>query len=187
MTSGGSPTASASRLTPQAKILLPLGLVVLTVLTLMRLLAPGPPPIHELGGATMGTTYSVKLWGPDLLPAEVTALADTVAQRLDEVNRLMSTYEPASEVSRFNRRSDTTPMPVSPLTLEVLAAAHRVSRATGGAFDVTVGPLVDAWGFGPSGQPPTPPDPETLRQATASVGYGLLRLDSTGSTVAKAH
>lgn len=162
-------------------------MIVLAGLTVQRLLTPAPPPIHELGGATMGTTYSVKLWGPDLPPASVAALADTVAGRLDEVDRLMSTYDTASELSVFNRRQDTSAMAISPLTFEVLSTAQRISVASGGAFDVTVGPLVEAWGFGPQGRAPSPPSIETLEQAALVVGYDLVRLDSSMVSAAKRH
>ncbi len=187
MTSGASSGPTASRLTARGKVLLPLGLILLGVLTLQRLLTPSLPAVHEFGGATMGTTYSVNLWGPDLPDEIVTAMGDTVAGRLAEVNRLMSTYDPDSELSRFNQRRDTTPTVISPLTFEVLAAALEVSRSSDGIFDVTVGPLVEAWGFGPGGRPPTPPTAEDLERLSAAVGYRLLRLDSTTGTVAKAH
>ncbi len=142
MTSEASTGTTASRLTPRGKVLLPLGLILLGALTLQRLLTSSAPPIHEFGGATMGTTYSVKLWGPDLPGEMVTALGDTVAGRLEQVDRLMSTWDPDSELSRFNRRRDTTAMVMSPLTFDVLATALKISSSSNGIFDVTVGPLL---------------------------------------------
>jgi thiamine biosynthesis lipoprotein len=187
MTSEVRDPQDASRLSSRGTALLLLGLVVLATLTVQRLVAPSGPAVHEFGGATMGTTYSVKLWGPDLPAGAVAALGDTVAGRLQEINRLMSTYDPDSELSRFNRRRDTTPVAISALTFEVLAEAGRISRASDGAFDATIGPLVEAWGFGTRDPPATPPTPGDLELLSSFVGFGLLRLDSTSGSVAKAH
>ena len=116
------------------------GLVVVPVLAAL-LLGCGP---ESLSGATMGTTYRVLAqWCPDGLPeARVTRV-------LDEVVQEMSTWEPDSSLSRFNRAPPGEWFAVSADMVRVVAAAARVSDATEGAFDVTVLPLVDEYGFGP--------------------------------------
>ena len=68
---------------------------------------------------------------------------------LAEIDRQMSTYRTDSEISRFNRAPAGEWFAVSAATAEVVAAAHEISEKTGGAMDVTVGPLVRLWHFGP--------------------------------------
>ncbi len=130
-------------------------------------------------GATMGTTYSVKVAGlsPTLDRARVAA---EIQGRLDRVNGLMSTYDPDSELSRFNATDSDQWFPVSAETARVIAEAIRVGDLSGGALDVTVGPLVDLWSFGPTARPVgAVPDEREIAAAMASVGYRRLevRLD----------
>ncbi len=145
--------------------------------------APGPAPDElRLAGEALGTAYRVAI--PRPLPAPAAALAAAVDRELELVDKLMSTYREDSELVRLNRHAADSPFPVSAETLEVLEAASAVSEATGGAFDITVGPLVDAWGFGPQragGQPA----PEALAALLRSVGWRKLRLDRSRRTVSK--
>jgi len=96
----------------------------------------------------------------------------------------MSTYLENSEISRLNDAPAADPFAVSPGFLEVVVEAQRLSDLTGGAFDVTVGPLVNAYGFGPQGarEVPSQTELDTLR---ANTGYQLLTIDPAASTVAK--
>ena len=119
---------------------------------------------------------------PFLDPA---ALQAAVQRRLDRVEERMSHYRPDSELSRFNGAQSTAPQPMSGETLGVLAEALAVSRASGGAFDVTVGPLVDAWGFGPAGRAPAAPDEAALAALRTRVGSELLEIDAAASTLRK--
>lgn len=176
------------RLSPRGKVLLPLGLLLLIGFTVHRFFIAEAPPLNvEISGPTMGTTYSVKLDVPSLGAEERERVADEIRARLDEVNGLMSTYDPDSELSRFNASRSTNPRPMSAATLEVFAAAERVSAASGGALDVTVGPLVEAWGFGVAGQPVEPPSDEALADLAERVGYRLLSVDTEGGTLTKAN
>lgn len=193
MSSGDAPPGGLKaetldpRLSPRGKILLPLGLVLLIAFSVHRLFFAETPSLPvEIRGPIMGTTYSVKLDVPELVGEARERVEAVVEARLDEVNGLMSTYDSASELSRFNRHRSTDPYPLSTATLEVLQVAQDVSARTGGAFDVTVGPLVDAWGFGAPGQPPSAPPPDVLAELTARVGYEGLTLDPGNGTVAKA-
>lgn len=138
----------------------------------------------EFGGSTMGTSYRVLLARP-VSGRERTALEEQVRTLLRQVNAEMSTYEQASELSRFNRRASTEPFRVSAPLARVVREALKVSRATGGAFDVTVGPLVDAWGFGPSGRPERSPSAAELAALREYVGYDKLALE--GDQLRKAH
>jgi thiamine biosynthesis lipoprotein len=105
---------------------------------------------------------------------------------LDGVNERMSTWEPASELSRFNQHRSTTPFALSAPTLRVLALARRVSEQTGGAFDITVRPLVAIWGFGAGARlPGYEPDAEELETLRKRVGYDLVKLDADAGTARK--
>ena len=104
-------------------------------------------------GETMGTDYTVKVHGvPE--HADWEAVVDAIQQTLDAVDRAMSTFKPDSDVCRFNATESTDWFPVFRETAEVVQLALEVSTLSGGAFDVTVAPLVDLWGFGPNREPP---------------------------------
>ncbi len=159
-------------------------LLVASVATYVRRASPPPAEPARLSGKTMGTTWSVLLDGP----REATVLEATrrdVEAVLASVNASMSTYDPTSELSRFNARELTTPLEVSAPLAQVLRDAQAVSVASGGAFDVTVGPLVEAWGFGARGRPKRVPSDDEVAALLESVGAHRLSVD--GGLVAKAH
>ena len=88
----------------------------------------------------------------------------------------MSTYRPQSELSRFNRLDRAgEPFPVSADMLAVMATSARVFDLSGGAWDGTVMPLVNLWGFGPAGAVDEPPSDEAVRTALGHVGFGADR------------
>lgn len=126
--------------------------------------------IAEAYGRTMGTTYMVKVAAADVgkLPDDWKFQLDAELRR---VNDQMSTYLASSELSRFNRGPAETPFEVSPETVEVVAFARQVSEKTEGAFDVTVGPLVNLWSFGPSERNRELPDTAQIAEQVARVGY----------------
>ncbi|MGH0030199.1 MAG: FAD:protein FMN transferase [Myxococcota bacterium] len=168
-----------------ARLLLAVAAVGIALAALRALRAPQEDPV-ALHGEAMGTTWSVKVVADGASQAERREIRGLVVERLDEVNRRMSTYDPESELSRFNRHRSIEPFPVSPPTLAVFRVAQEVSEQTGGAFDVTVGPLVAAWGFGAGGQP-EPPSPVRLEALRARVGHHLLRIDPEGGGLVKRH
>lgn len=137
-------------------------------------------------GGALGTTYSVKVITEQAIdPAQEDLLSSTIVGELETVNRLMSTYLEDSELSRFNSWSTSEPMSLSPPTLEVVAQALAISEATSGAFDITVGPLVDLWGFGPTPPPETLPKDAEIEALLMRTGSRWLRLDSAAGTLAK--
>jgi thiamine biosynthesis lipoprotein len=166
-------------------LLPPIG--VLTVVTVACGAAEAPRVI-ELAGPTMGTTWSVKLVpGPrGLDDEELENLDGQIRDLLGRVEALMSTWNPESELSRFNRFRAVEPFPVSPETFAVFRAAVEVAGETDGALDVTVLPLVHAWGFGAAGrEAATPPDEPTMARLLASTGVRHLELDPDGRWVRK--
>jgi thiamine biosynthesis lipoprotein len=103
---------------------------------------------------------------------------------VDGVDNAMSTYRPDSEIESFNR-GGTESFAASRDLIEVVSEAQRVARLTDGAFDITVGPLVDIWGFGPSGPTETPSE-ERLQELVAVTGFEQLEVDVEGGFLRKA-
>ena len=136
------------------------------------------PEELALSGPTMGTTYTVKVTAP---PASLDAarLRQAIEDVLAQIDRSMSGYRSDSEIAQFNASASTQWYEVSADLATVVQAALDISEKSGGAFDITVGPLVAAWGFGPAGQPKVLPSPEQIAQLDAAVGYRKLhvRLD----------
>lgn len=128
--------------------------------------------IDALGGETMGTTWSVKLAAGG---RALHALHDGVQACLDRVVAQMSTWEPDSDLCRFNRAPPGWHA-VPEDCFAVVACALDIARASAGAFDPTVGPAVDAWGFGPHADPGTAPTDELIAAAQAHVGWQRLAL-----------
>jgi thiamine biosynthesis lipoprotein len=153
-------------------------LVLLGSLTVWRLSRDAATDVHTFVGETMGTSYHVTV-DAELSTRDQGAVREVIAARLERVNRLMSTYDSTSELSRLNRHDGPEPFPVSRELLEVLTMAREVSERSGGAFDVTVAPLVEAWGFGPAGRPARRPDERELGYGVESVASGLRGLGLT--------
>lgn len=138
----------------------------------------GTPSAHRLQGSTMGTTYSVALGG-DVADSELEATRQAVEALLAEINASMSTWDPDSELSRFNQHRSDAPVTVSEDLALVVGMALAVHEASEGTFDVTVGPLVNAWGFGPEGRPEAELDQSTLVALRQRVGSSKLELEGT--------
>ncbi len=139
-----------------------------------------------LRGPTMGTTYTVKIAEP-VTPDAAASLKIRIDEELGRINRSMSTYDSQSELSIINRSGAGQWIEVSNGLFEVLSIAASVRGDSGGAFDVTVGPLVNLWGFGPHDVAPSPPTPAQLEQVRAVVGFELLSLRSKPPSIMKAH
>ena len=124
----------------------------------------------------MGTTWHVTVVPGEASP-EPEAVQKGIEALLEEVNLSMSTYRKDSEISRFNDTAPGTWVDVSAEFIEVLSAALAVGSASDGAYDVTVGPLVDLWGFGPGKAVQEPPPEEAIRRLRLQLGQGRLRVD----------
>lgn len=143
-----------------------------------------PLLVSQLTGSTMGTSYTVKYrHTPDVPP--VTVIQAEIEQQLAEINQSMSTYDANSELSRFNRSASTGWIPVSDPLFTVLAAALEVGEQSGDAFDITIGPLVNLWGFGPEIQELGIPDTDEINEALERTGHDKLMLDETAQAVRK--
>ena len=180
--------------------------VVVVVVVITR------PRLQNFRGQVMGTTYSVSYVAtPFGHPVkEVSASVDKVLADLDQ---RMSTYKSDSELMRFNRSPIGRPFKVSPDIVELVQEARTISEISAGAYDITVGPLVNLWGFGPSqwaekegkhqgstselvnapefvqwieGQYPGHiPSAKAIAEARANVGYQSLKVDPQASTLTR--
>lgn len=121
--------------------------------------------------ATMGTTCHITLSG-SISKKALSGLRKQIDAALADVNRRMSIWDEATEISRFNRFHSLEPFPISAEFAEVVQSALAYSEATGGAFDPTVKPLVDHWGFGPEG------NSEPLNQIMQAVGWEKVTLNN---------
>ncbi len=146
------------------------------LLALLLLCACGAKDSTEvaLDGDTMGTQFNVKLVGASV---DNEALAATIETVLNEVENMMSTFRPDSEISTFNNSSTTDWYEVSPEFCSSVEEALALSTFTDGSFDITVGPLVNLWGFGPGEIISQPPDEKEINAVMRTVGYEHLQTD----------
>ena len=105
-------------------------------------------PVTRWEGRTMGSPYTVQLAGTNLPPVVLDMVRAEVEACLKEVNRQMSHYDPESELSRFNRAPANVPFKVSPQFARVTRFSLEMARLSGGAFDPTLAPVINLWGFG---------------------------------------
>ena len=137
-------------------------------------------------GKTMGTSYSVVIADSIVDSGILEETKERVEYVLANVNRQMSTWDPESEIAIFNKKTDKQPMTVSPNFIKVLKMAEQIYLESEGAFDPTVGPLVNLWGFGKEGSRFSPPSDEEVEKCRRFVGYNLIDIvDNT--KIAKKH
>ncbi|MCW9715715.1 FAD:protein FMN transferase [Avibacterium sp. 21-594] len=130
-------------------------------------------------GKTMGTTYHIK-YITEEGSQSVTDTHEGIEHILKDVNDKMSTYIPTSELSRFNQnRQVNTPIEISADLAKVIGEAIRLNKVTQGALDVTVGPLVNLWGFGPEKRVEKAPSQQQLDERRAWVGIEKLKLSES--------
>jgi len=136
----------------------------------------GGDRLQSLSGPTMGSTWSVQYVqhanGPaaSLVQAEVEAI-------LAEVDRQMSTYRSDSDIERFNGLPANSCQPMPEPVLQLVRVGEQLSRDSDGAFDLTVEPLLDLWGFGPQGREEKVPSASALAEVRQRVGHGHLRIE----------
>ena len=122
---------------------------------------------EEQEGLVMGTTFNIRYLRPSNL--EKVALELSIFSELDAVDQRMSTYKKQSELSRFNRAPVGEKFKLSPELLTVLELSRELGTKTKGAFDISIGPLINLWGFGPEKFKEEPSSAQ-LKQARAAVG-----------------
>lgn len=164
---------------PLRSFILP-GLFVLALFFTLWARRPAPAtaaPQWEFSGQAFGTSYSVKVIpGPD--ESDRGPIVNAIEAEVADVNSCMSTWIADSELSKLNRNTSLEPISISEMLTEVLAESARVHELSGGAFDITIAPLVKVWGFGQEKivQVPTP---KALEAARGRVGASALKLNVT--------
>lgn len=149
--------------------------LALLVVSLLLTGCDSSPVAQKFSGHIMGTTYNVTVvMKPE--KERIQQLADGMHQVLVDVDRKMSTYKPDSELSRFNKLPAGEALRVSSDTGFVVSEALKLAKDSQGAFDPTVGPLVNLWGFGPDLRPDRQPDESALEKAFQRVGYQSVAL-----------
>lgn len=161
-------------------------LVVLLVSLYFLQPKPSGIEVHEFGGGTMGTTYSVKVVD-DRESASGELLALEIGEMLRTLDKeVMSTYSQDSELTEINKAAINEKLVLSGAMTEVLSLALDVNALTDGAFDVTVGPLVNRWGFGPEQRHQSRiPDQAEIDAMRARIGSQYLDLDAAAATLIK--
>lgn len=143
---------------------------------LVLLAGCGGERLESLSGPTMGSTWSVQYVrhaqgpAPSLIQAEVEGI-------LAEVDGQMSTYRSDSDIERFNALPADSCQPMPEPVLQLVRVGEQLSRGSDGAFDLTVEPLLDLWGFGPQGREEKVPGASALAEVRQRVGHAHLRIE----------
>jgi thiamine biosynthesis lipoprotein len=148
---------------------------------LSALLAASDAPLHryEQSRVSMACEYAIVAHGPD--PAALPGIVESALDEVDRIDRLMSHYKPDSPLSRLNREAAAGPVAVPPELYDFIEESLRYARESDGAFDITVGPLMKAWGFFRSGG--RVPGEAELAEVLAKVGHRHVQLDPKARTI----
>jgi thiamine biosynthesis lipoprotein len=140
----------------------------------------------DLAGGALGTSFKISVVAaPDAL--DTAALEAEILATFERIDLLASTWREDSELSIFNADRAIDWIIVSQPLCDALASAFDIAQQTGGAFDVTVGPLVNLWGFGPGGLAVEPPSAEAIAAAMQATGHGKIEVDCDERLVRKDH
>jgi thiamine biosynthesis lipoprotein len=136
----------------------------------------------RLSGRTMGSYYAMSIDNPGT--ADAREIQAEIEAKLEDINRQMSTWDESSEISKFNRSTSTDWFPVSHDFAIVVQEAIRLNHLSKGAMDVTIGPLIDVWGFGKEKRKSVPAENE-IRAALARVGSSQLEVRMDPAAIRK--
>ena len=140
--------------------------------------SPSFASVRELRGVAFGTTWCVKTRAPIRDAAKLSA-------ELERIESTLSHWRPGSATAQFNAAGTTLPLAMPRELIGLVAQCLDVSRASDGAFDITVAPLVQAWGHGPSGPQTTSPDDAEIERLRAQTDWQKLTVDSASGTLRK--
>ena len=139
-----------------------------------------------INGLTMGTTYSIKIKTADTVVNQEKIRAG-IEKILLEINQKMSTYIVDSELSVINFSNSLDSNLISDDLFKVISHANTISKTTNGAFDITVGPLVNLWGFGPNKSENKIPSNEEIELIKKNIGYKKIYLNKETTSIKKLH
>lgn len=134
------------------------------------------PELVSLSGDTMGTTFSVSTSHP-MSTNDLNDLKIQILENLNAIEEVASNYRDSSEVSRFNSGPYNEWLPISEALCSMLSLALQASEDSGGAFDITVGPLVELWGFGKTSSTTKPPSTADIDLARSTIGSSNIDVD----------
>ncbi|MEZ9370741.1 FAD:protein FMN transferase [Shewanella sp. 10N.286.51.B2] len=132
--------------------------------------------MKSLRGETMGNKYKVTWLETKISAKRMADIRSQIEQRLDDVNQSMSTWRKDSEINKINNSPKATPIRISYDMNHVITNAIHVAQLTNNALDITVGPLVNLWGFGPDGQVTELPSEQAIEAAIKSTGISNITL-----------
>ncbi|NOX17563.1 MAG: FAD:protein FMN transferase [Chlorobi bacterium] len=165
------------------------GIIFLVFLLFFGCKQKESPVQYEItfSGKTMGTSYSIKVELPDSsgIAKKSEMITIGVNNVLQSVDRMMSTYKVDSEVSRFNNFTDTNWFPISKEFAKVVSAALEIGKASNGALDITVEPLVNLWGFGPKEKRITIPDSQEVKTLLNITGIDKIKIGENPTAIKK--
>jgi len=142
-----------------------------------------PRELIEINGHTMGTTYSIKLVHHSRIN-QLDLISDGIDSILVSLNQQMSTWDPNSEISKFNRLESIDPVPVSESFATVVQSALDISKETDGYFDIAIFDLMQEWGFGPNPKSKLP----TAQIIESILNYsGYHQIEVINNTIVKKH
>jgi thiamine biosynthesis lipoprotein len=136
----------------------------------------GAPRAPLLQGATMGSAWTVRI-ARDLPAPRLLALQAGAQAQFDAVDQALSTWRPDSALSRFNENDSGGWVDIDPELAAVMSYGLGLAEASGGAYDLTVGPLVNLWGFGPEPGRDIAPAAAAIEAARARVGWRKVEVD----------
>lgn len=139
-------------------------------------------PYTVMSGQTMGTYYNIKLKSS----GKDNDLHTKIKQRLEQINKEMSVFDPQSEISKINNAKAGEWVELSPEMAQVMKDAYQAYKLSNGAFDPTVGKLVDLWGFG-AGTPKTVPTKEEINNVLKYTGFDKIKFADNYSRLKKTH
>lgn len=149
----------------------------------IRFRSSAPLVRHALNGPTMGTSFSAVFFAPESV--DIDAIGPALFEAVDRVDRQMSTWKPDSDLNRLNASPVGDWITIPRELTTVLAASLRIGRASSGAFDIGVGNLVAAWGFGAAGSEPDMDRVASLTRQERSATATALELDEVGRRARK--
>jgi len=165
-------------------------ILILSLICIISACQKPSEAVINIHGVTMGTTYSVKMLTPknsqkngldkDNIHADIENI-------LNDINQTMSTYIADSELSLINQGNVSDWQAISDDLYDVIEHANTISAISNGAFDVTVGPLVNIWGFGPDPFTQEIPDESSIQAAKQHTGFEKILFDRSSKRISKSH
>lgn len=137
-----------------------------------------------LQGKTMGTSYHVAIVHSKESAFDKDTLQSNIDSLLESLNQQVSTYIPSSQISQFNLTKNTEWIKVDKEFFSIVQASQNISEISDGAFDISISPLVDLWGFGPEKRNEAP-KPSQVQMAMTQIGYKQLQLNSEQQSLRK--